>query len=259
MGIVGDQFNTGNAGELLVVETPVGDMGGDHVPDMVHLDQTDGRIDIVHRVLVSHLCNVVFQPTLVLGKAEPPKFSGPFHLRTVLHRKEAPVNGGHMLDGLEGKDGIIGVAADHPGTIPRAEGVGGVLDERNSGFTGNGIECVQVADHTGIMDQHDGSGPGRNMGTDAFRGQETVPGVNVAPDHLGACHGDGRVGWLGRHRGADDFVSGFDARQNKRQMKGIRPSVDGNDVFVADVFLEPVLKVIDRLASGDISAIQNIL
>ena len=185
----------------MIIVFAIADVSAYNVADILHLHESDSGVDIVHGIFIADLLDVIFKPRTFLVKAEPTEPAGAVEFRFRLHGQESSVYCGQMLDGLQGKDGIWGIAAGHDIVIPGPQGMCGVLDERNSGLLINLFESIDVTYHSGIVYEYDGLGLRGYEAPDTLRVQKSVAGIYVSPHHFCPDHCNACVGRFCCHRG----------------------------------------------------------
>src|SRR5262245_56939848 len=150
--------------------------------------------------------------------------------RGIVRRHHAALAGRDRLDGVEAEDGGGGAAADGATTIPRAERVGRVLDQRDAAAGGDRLQGVQVERLTREVDGQDRARARRDRALDRVGQDLERPRIDV-DEHRARADGEDHVTGRGpRHRGRDDVVAATDPGGEECEVEAGRRRADRDRV-----------------------------
>ena len=112
-----------------------------------------------------------------------------------------------MFDRLQRETGIGGMTSHGLAIVPASHRMCGIFDDRDTGFGSDRADPIHIANHTGIMYDHDGFRFQRYLFSNAIRGNQPGCRIDVGPYHVGPDQLDRHIGGFCGQRRADDFVT----------------------------------------------------
>jgi len=219
------------AGELL--ELRRGDGGRDRGnPVAPHAPAGGERLDLLQRHLLA-------QPRDVMAR-----HGGPLVVALPVGHQEASLAGDDRLGALEAEGPDLADCPAEPALVPRAVGVGDVLDHRQPPRGGGPHDLVHVGRQAPQVRRDDRPGVCRRLAGDLARVDVEGPRRRVAQDGRAAGVQDGRdrgdpVVGAGEHLRARAYADGEQGRVNGRRARGERQAVPAAEELRVGVFHGP--------------------
>ncbi len=247
--IVAAGFEARNAAQMLVVITTVVEVALQYRPDDLELGQADGSRHVVHMILVADLANIHGRPWLCPVYSEPANPASGRQIVGILADEHPAIYGCQVLDRLKGKHDVFGMVPDAPPVVFGAQGMGCILDHRDTVSRRNLANATEGGRYSRVMDNH--NRPRFRSNLREIESGERLPllRIHVRPRPASHRHADGHISWFRGHRRGDDLVARGNARQNQGGMQGRCSGRKGQRVGIADECAELRLELPDASPS----------
>lgn len=216
----------------------------DQLVNPFHLSTADCSLQVGHFVLeTNHVRPKLFglpNSTTVVAQGQHA-----FIQFGIVGDEHAAFAGGECLGAVEGERSEFAHGTSAFAMVNRADGFGGILDDRNAVLFANSQQAIHVAQVAIQMHGDDGFGTRGNCRFGLV--WVDAPGIfeNIDKDRFGTQVDDGRGGGDPVGVGHYDFVTGADTQRGHAHVQGTSATGGGDGILHAQVLSEGGFEAVD--------------